>query len=84
MASYTTLVNVDAEAATKVSSFVAKLIPTGGEAFLSECQSAITSRNTADLIKKILEQQEVVFAMDNDSGKIMFNSDQLTQRQMQY
>ena len=68
MASYTTLVNVDSETALKVSTFIAKLIPSDGEVFLEECKVIISARDTSALINKLLTKQDLIIALENETG----------------
>lgn len=58
MTSYTTLVNVDAEAATKLCHFVStKMSPEQGSEFFGVCKELIETLKTEELIHKILEQK---------------------------
>lgn len=58
MTSYTTLVNVDAEAATKLCHFVStKMSPEKGPEFFGVCKELIETLKTEELIHKILEQK---------------------------
>ena len=68
MASYTTLVHVHVETALKVSSFVAGLLPAGGEKFEEECKTAINAQNTSQLMAKFLSQQDIIFGLENEKG----------------
>ena len=68
MASYTTLVHVHVETALKVSSFVAGLLPAGGDKFEEECKTAINAQNTSQLMAKFLSQQDIIFGLENEKG----------------
>ena len=72
MTSYTTLVNVDAETALKVSQFVSKLLPAAEQdSFLTECKTLIDSTKAGDLIEKILEHRDTIFnTLTDDDGMI--------------
>jgi hypothetical protein len=71
MASYTTLVNVDAETAHKLTLFVSQLLPSAeGQQFYNESKSLIDSVKTAELINKILEQSKYILAIDDETGKL--------------
>lgn len=69
MASYTTLVHIDEAAASKVASFVAKLDVSGGEAYETELKGYIAKQNTLAFIDKILEKQDLIFALERDNGE---------------
>jgi len=71
MASYTTLVHIDEAAASKIASFVAKLVTNGGEAYETELKGYIAKQNTLALIDKLLEKQDVIFSMERDNGEIL-------------
>lgn len=65
MSSYTTLVNVDAEAVHKIISCIAQLMPKDeGEAFFEECNAFAEGLDANKLINKLLEKQELIFAME--------------------
>ena len=67
MTSFTTLVNVDAEIATKVSLFISKLI--NSEDYYHQCEELIKQQNTSELINLYLTSIENLFAIENDKGK---------------
>jgi hypothetical protein len=68
MTSFTTLVNVDAEIATKVSLFISKLLKS--ELYYRECEDLIKQQNTSELIMKYLTSIDILFTIENDKGKI--------------
>lgn len=69
MTSFTTLVNVDAEIATKVSLFISKLLKS--ELYYRECEDLIKQQNTSELIMKYLTSIDILFTIENDKGKIL-------------
>ena len=70
MTSYTTLVNVDAEAAHKLSEFVAQLLPVNeSQQFFNDCKSLIDALNTPALISKLLEQTKLILSIEEESGE---------------
>lgn len=67
MSSYTTLVNVDADTATKLAQFISQLVGgNDGNEFNAACKSLITDAKTEDLIAKFLTKRAAIFAMDNE------------------
>lgn len=68
MASYTTLVHVDAETALKVSSLVSKLMLDDNEAFEEQCKAIINTQKTGALINKLLEKEDLIIGMERDCG----------------
>lgn len=70
MSSHTTLVNIDADTAIKVATFISQQISDGAQAkaYLTECSSLIDSAQTQPLIAKLLEQKDNILAMENESG----------------
>ena len=74
MTSYTTLVNIDAEAAQKLCAFVSELLPsTETQQFLTESKALIDALKTPELIKKILDQSKVIFAIEDESGEFVLS-----------
>jgi len=69
MTSFTTLVNVDAEIATKVSLFISKLIKS--EEYYHQCEDLIKQQNTSELIMKYLASIDTLFTIENDKGKLL-------------
>lgn len=70
MTSYTTLVNVDAEAAHKLSEFVAQLLPANeSQQFFNDCKTLIDALNTPALISKLLEQTKLILSIEEESGE---------------
>jgi hypothetical protein len=70
MASFTTLVNIDAQAAHKVCVFVSEqLIAAERETFIEQCNVLIGDQKTALLINKLLEKQDVILALEKENGK---------------
>ena len=68
MEAYTTMINVDYEAALKVAGTISLLIDgEEGPKFMTECQGLIEGGNLPDLISKILSKQDVLFASDMDA-----------------
>lgn len=66
MSSYTTLVNVDADSAIKLSSLVAQLLPTEDvDAFMNECKNLIVEQKTQAFIEKILTKKDFILSEDN-------------------
>ncbi len=75
MTSYTTLVNVDAEAAFKLTSFISQLLPAAeGQQFQNECKTLIDGLKTPELVNKILEQSKFVLALEEENGKVTYVS----------
>ena len=67
MASYTTLVNVDADTATKLAQYVAHLVGgTEGPEFLSQCKALITAAKTEELVAKFLAQRAAIFGAESE------------------
>jgi translation initiation factor 3 subunit M len=68
MASYTTLVNVDADSAIKLSSLISQILPTEDvETFMNECQNLIDSQKTQAFIEKILTKKDFILSEDNNN-----------------
>ncbi|KAJ1417323.1 hypothetical protein B484DRAFT_400879 [Ochromonadaceae sp. CCMP2298] len=68
MASYTTLVNVDADIATKVCTFVSRLVGAEeGPAYLEVCKDFIEKRQTKQLIAQLLSKAELILDMESNS-----------------
>jgi hypothetical protein len=67
MASYTTLVNVDADTLQKLSTFIAQLIGGAeGIEYLGGCRTLIEAQKTEDLITKFLSKKDLILSMDNE------------------
>ena len=70
MSSFTTLVNTDADAAQKLASHVAMLLPTEqSEHFMSQCNTLIDAVKANELVMKFLEHSAVIFNAGTDDGK---------------
>lgn len=71
MTSSTTLVNIDAEAAQKLASFIAsKLSGEDSTSYLAACESYIEKVQASELISKFLEKSTVILSLDSDDGKL--------------
>lgn len=69
MTSSTTLVNIDAEAAQKLASFIASKLPTEDSAsYLAACESHIQKLQAAELISKFLEKSNAILSLDREDG----------------
>jgi hypothetical protein len=71
MTSYTTLVNVDADSAQKLATFIASKLPTeaANKQFLQECMQFIEKASSHDLVNKLLEQNEIILSLEKDEGE---------------
>lgn len=71
MTTYTTLVNVDADTAQKLASFVASKLETAEqtERFNTECLQLIEKAASHDLVNKILEHNDIILSLENEEGK---------------
>lgn len=67
MASFTTLVNVDGDTATKLSLYISQLVggPEGSE-YITACKLLIEQQKTEDLITKFLEKKALIMGVDNE------------------
>jgi hypothetical protein len=73
MASYTTLVDVDADTASKLAQYVSTLIGgTEGTDFNTACKKLIEDSKTEDLVAKFLQQNKAIFAIENDGDVVGF------------
>lgn len=68
MASFTTLVNVDADTASKLCHMISQLMVADGEQYFNTCRGMIESNQTDALIEKIMEQKDVILALDSEIG----------------
>jgi len=67
MSSSTTLVNIDAEAAQKLASFIAsKLSGEDSASYLATCETHIQKQQASELINKFLEKSTVILSLDSD------------------
>lgn len=71
MTTYTTLVNVDADTAQKLASFIASKLDSAEstERFNAECLQLIEKAATQELVNKILEQNDIILSLDDEGGK---------------
>lgn len=70
MASYTTLVNIDADAALKLSQFIAKLLPNDeSDAFKATAEKYIQELKIQEIIMHLLTKNEYILGLEDDSGK---------------
>ena len=67
MASFTTLVNVNGDTATKLSLYISQLVggPEGSE-YITACKVLIEQQKTEELIAKFLEKKELIMGVDNE------------------
>lgn len=70
MASYTTLVHVDAEIAIKISSFISKLLVKDQDTYLEQCQLLIEQKDTLALISKFMVEIDSLLNIESQYGKI--------------
>ncbi len=70
--SYTTLVNIDADAALKLSEYISSKLSSveEGAAYLAECRKHIESAKSQPLVNKFLEQHNVLLNLESDEGRI--------------
>jgi hypothetical protein len=70
MTTYTTLVNVDAESALKLASFIASKLPSPQESeqFSKECTELIEKMASHELVKKILQHNDIILSLESDDG----------------
>jgi hypothetical protein len=67
MASYTTLVNVDGDTATKLSLYISQLIGGAeGNDYMTACKILIEEQKTEELISKFLAMKDLIMAVDNE------------------
>lgn len=68
MTTYTTLVNVDADTAQKLASFIASKLPTpeASNQFNQECLQLIEKLSSQALVSKLLEQNEIILALESN------------------
>lgn len=74
MTTYTTLVNVDADTASKLAFFIASKLPTpeATELFNKECLELIQKVASQELVNKLLEQNDIILSLENNEGKHNF------------
>jgi len=68
MSAYCSLVNVDADTASKLVEFVAAQLGEGSPAatFKGECDKLLASESYSTLVLKLLEKHEVILALENE------------------
>ena len=68
MSAYCSLVNVDADTASKLVEFVAAQLGEGAPAttFKGECDKLLASESYSTLVLKLLEKHEVILALENE------------------
>lgn len=67
MASYTTLVNVDGDTATKLSFYISQLVGgSDGSEYFTACKQLIEEQKTESLIAKYLEKKDLIMGVDNE------------------
>ena len=64
--SHTALVNVDAEATSKLSSFIADLVGEEKSAFAAQC--AAHGSDTSALLHTLLSKTDLILALENEKG----------------
>jgi hypothetical protein len=65
--SHTALVNVDAAASSKLSSFIADLTGDNKSEFAAKCEAS--KSQTADLLCTLLSKTDLILALDNEKGE---------------
>jgi hypothetical protein len=73
MTTYTTLVNVDADTAQKLVSFISSKLDNSEQSqqFNQECLQLIETIAIPELVSKILEHNDVILSLDNDEGEYL-------------
>jgi hypothetical protein len=67
MASYTTLVNVDGDTATKLSFYISNVVGgIDGTEYFTACKALIEEQKTEELITKFLEKRKEIMNIDNE------------------
>jgi hypothetical protein len=69
--SHTALVNVDAAATSKLSSFIADLTGDNKGEFMAKCET--NQSQTADLLQTLLSQTDLILALDNEKGNLLLH-----------
>jgi hypothetical protein len=74
MTSFTTLVNIDAQAANKLAAFIASKLP-GEESntFKITCDDLIGKAETQSLMNNLLDKIQTILTLEDDLGKIYFH-----------
>merc|ERR1719498_1435939 len=71
MEAYSTLLNVDVEAASKLAAFIAEILPEDAkEAYFEECSSLVQQSRSYDLLVKFLDQSGIILTSDADAEAV--------------
>lgn len=70
---YTTLVNIDADASQNVALFIGSKLGDADEttSYVEACKQFITAANALGLIEKFMEKQNVLLDLETDEGGLL-------------
>lgn len=66
--SFTTLVNIDAEATTKVVDFIGSMLGASREHFVKDCSALLEKEQSEGLMEKFLEATSLILDLETDAG----------------